>query len=114
VLQEKTTKVVVNKLTTIITLKALNRKMELVQDIGMEIFDCGCGFRFPLQWKSPHIMTIIINKNKIILESSETHNGRGLKITVYYLERKISNSSGTRKWEENMAASLASITQTRV
>lgn len=85
--------------------------MKLIQNKSIKLFNGNGGIRFIVQRIGPHIVTEIINRNKVIYLVKLTMGE--VQRSVYYLEWKICKYSGTRKGQPNMAATLASITHTR-
>jgi len=78
---------VVNKLSPIIGLKALNGKAELGVSISNKINDMLMYIGFVLKRERPTIVRKIIQQNQVVGTTRNTSNRRGPDITVNYLKR---------------------------
>jgi hypothetical protein len=99
------------KLASIIALDAPDGAAKLHGHKGKEVGEGGERVGLLAQRKSPGVGGAVIEDDQVILETKDTQNRGGPKVTVYKVKGLNGSSRGARKGQPNMPTKLAGMAQ---
>jgi hypothetical protein len=86
---KETTESVIVKFLIVIGLECNQGKLKLSTDVGVESKNAGHSFRLGTESESPNIMSEVVNKNEVVLESRKTKYRRGPNVCMNKLKGYI-------------------------